>query len=157
MVGQQVVNQQKRWMIKKGRKATNFQVGDMVYGQSFHGEKWKVGTICRKKGDVNFEIEWRDGSVAHRHADQIRLRYPSGSELDVGEDLENPPELETTPEPTIPITLEPTIEETPEGIDRDSGEKSQSYCPSVPLIEEAVLRRSGRERRRPVRFEGYET
>ena len=125
----------------RGAKERTFNIGDHVWARNFtRGPKWRSGVISGIRGPVSVWVELSDGSKVKRHYDQIRARVaPIERE-----------EAQTTVTPDnntwgdfLPV-VEPDLQPAAEPV------------PQPPLlhapVDEPELRRSGRTRRPPARF-----
>ena len=161
---QRVEQQQELWRSKEGRRVREFHVGDLVYILGFQREKWRVGKIVGRRGEVNFEVALQDGTKVHRHADQMRIRHgeDTGSrdipvDEPVGVEEDSFQEMEGTPQTRAYTGVETHSENEPgEGEEEGTTQTSVSN-ESFPVCPggEGEPRRSTRAKRPPVRFGEY--
>ncbi|XP_028172425.1 uncharacterized protein K02A2.6-like isoform X2 [Ostrinia furnacalis] len=66
---------QRRQQRAAGGSWRGFQAGDSVWVRVYHPQsKWVSGLTIEKLGNTDYNVKLDDGTVVHRHADQMRLK-----------------------------------------------------------------------------------
>lgn len=66
---------QRRQQQAAGGAWRSFHVGDSVWVRIYHTQgKWLSGSIVEIMGNTDYKVQLLDGTVVHRHVDQIRLK-----------------------------------------------------------------------------------
>ncbi|XP_062704639.1 uncharacterized protein K02A2.6-like [Aedes albopictus] len=161
--------QDRQFNEKHGAKEKNFEVQDKVYAQVHQGNNWSwvAGEIVERVGRVMYNVWLRS------HSNQLRKRYNDVNEVPNQVEPSIPLDILlgawglNQPEDSHASSVEPPPAE-PEGFDDMQREflrelfesTNQPRRPRVPARaidpDEALLRRSSRQRHTPVRYEPYQ-
>ena len=125
----------------RGARERSFNVGDHVWARNYsRGPKWLSGVISGIRGPVSVWVELSDGGKVKRHYDQIRARVApiemEEAPTTVTQDNNTWSDFVPAVEPDLQPAAEPEPQPPPLHAPADGPE----------------LRRSGRTRRPPVRF-----
>jgi len=152
------LRQEQQFNRKRGVKLKAFDVDSEVYVKIYNNNKWEwiPGKVIERVGQVlyNVSVETRHRLI-RAHANQLRLRFPSGTEK-ISQDYQMPLDilLETF---DFPIEEQAKQETTPDSQSAVMGDSpscpttnQQSVSDNQP--ETQALRRSSRTRRPPKRY-----
>ena len=124
-----LVKQEKQKSVhdRHATKVRTFVPGNNVFVRNFgRGTKWLAGVVTEVRGPLSYHVTLSDDRIVRRHVDHIRSRST------------NPPE-EEPPDDWLPDVPPPSMAPSSSSSQQDS--------------ELPVVRRSGRHRRPPLRFD----